>query len=53
MADKLRSPIPDPVKRPHKAMEFDIQDVEEDLLPAIDPEDEFDIRVADDDDFDI
>lgn len=53
MADKLQNPIADPVKKPHKALEFDIQEVEDDGLPVIDKEDEFDVRVPDDDDFDI
>lgn len=53
MADKLKSPIADPVKKPHKELEFDIREVPDDGLPAIDKEDEFDVRIADDDDFDI
>lgn len=54
MADKLKSPIADPVKKPHRELEFEIQDVSDDpAFPAIDSEDDFDFRIADDDDFDI
>lgn len=53
MADKLQNPIADPVKKPHKALEFEIQDVEDAAYPAIDKEDDFDVRIPDDDEFDI
>lgn len=54
MADRLKSPIADPVRKPHRELEFDIRDLEDGAdLPPIDKEDDFDIRIADDDDFDI
>lgn len=54
MSDKLKSPIADPVRKPHRELEFDIREIEDDAaLPLIDKEDDFDIRIADDDDFDI
>ena len=62
MADPIRNPLPEPKKREHIRMEFDIQDVDDDLLKKVleeykdiyrDAEDDFDFRISDDDDFDI
>ena len=62
MADPIRNPLPEPKKRPHTQMEFDIVDIEDDLLKKVleentgiyrDAEDTFDFRISDDDDFDI
>ncbi|MDD6715363.1 MAG: hypothetical protein PUF49_03180 [Firmicutes bacterium] len=51
---KLKSPLPEPVLKPHRRMEFDIQDAEEeDARAQTTSEDDFDITIFDGDDFDI
>lgn len=58
MAEKIDNPLPEPKRRPHHPMEFDIQDVdkadEEKLMADVSvKEDDFDLRIMDDDDFDV
>ncbi len=61
MAEKLHNPLPDPVLKPHKQLEFDLPDEEvreespeeKTMLLTIDPEDDFDIKISEEDDFDI
>ena len=43
MADKIHNPLPVPEKRPHEEMDYD--------FPL--QQDDFDIEISDDDDFDI
>ena len=51
---KLKSPLPEPVLKPHRRMEFEIQDAEEKEAQAeTTSEDDFDITIFDGDDFDI
>ncbi len=59
MADKIKNPLPEPKKKPHSRMEFDLPDEEieelsgDNAMPAILQEDDFDIRIPDGDDFDL
>lgn len=56
MAVKIDNPLPEPEKRPHRPMEFPIRDVDkadEEKLMADEKEDDFDLRIMDDDDFDV
>lgn len=53
--EKIPNPLPDPVQKPHRAMDFDLGagDTGEGLVFHEDPEDDFDYRISDGDDFDI
>lgn len=56
MGKKIPNPIPDPVQKPHKQMDFDFpigKDGKDDLVFHEDREDDFDYRISDSDDFDI
>ncbi|MBQ9643487.1 MAG: hypothetical protein IJV26_05540 [Lachnospiraceae bacterium] len=50
MADKIHNPLPVPEKRPHEEMDYDFPLQQDDENGA---EDDFDIEISDDDDFDI
>ena len=53
--EKIPNPLPDPVQKPHRAMDFDYKGGAkgEDLVFHQDTEDDFDYRISDGDDFDI
>jgi len=62
MTPAIPNPLPEPVKKNHAAISFDIEDVEDERITDqlardpwlyIDESDDFDFHIPDDDDFDI
>ncbi len=51
MAEKIDNPLPEPKVKPHTSLEFAITDLDGMLFPI--PEDDFDYKVSEEDDFDI
>lgn len=61
MGTKIKNPLPEPVKRPHVELEFDLPEPEDFFGEpkffrregnGTQDQDEFDIEIADNDDFD-
>lgn len=53
---KIPNPLPEPVKKPHREMDFDLSDGEGGKYAPVfhqDGDDDFDYRISDSDDFDI